>query len=181
MMTKLLSATLAAAITFGGGAAAFAQDAPPQPHRGGGMLMRADTNNDGILTRAELIASVEARFAKRDTNKDGKIGADERGRGGPGMRDDRRARGGEGRGNRLDTNNDGSISKAEQVAQATKLFDYIDRNGDGKIDKAERDALRDTMAALNRGHGGKGGHGRHGRMGPPPPPPAGTPNAPTGK
>lgn len=176
MMTRLLSATLAAAIAFGGGAAAFAQDAPPQ--RGGGMLMRADTNKDGIVTRAELIASVEARFAKRDANKDGKIGADERR--GHGMRGDRRDRG-EGRANRLDTNNDGTISKAEQVAQATKLFDYIDRNGDGKVDKAERDALRDTMSALNRGHGGKGGHGRHGRMGPPPPPPAGTPNAPTGK
>lgn len=176
MMTKLLSATLAAAITFGGGAAAFAQDAPPQPQRGGGMLMRADTNNDGILTRAEMITSVEARFAKRDTNKDGKIGADERR--GKGMRGERRGRGGEGRANRLDTNNDGAISKAEQVAQATRMFDYIDRNGDGKIDKAERDALRDTMVALNRGHGGKFGHGRHGRMGPPP---AGTPNAPTGK
>lgn len=179
MMTRLLSATLAAAITFGGGAAAFAQDAPPQPQRGnGGMLMRADTNNDGILTRAELIASVEARFAKRDTNKDGKITADERR--GKAMRGDHRSRGGEGRPNRLDTDNDGAISKAEQVAQATRMFDYIDRNGDGKVDKAERDALRDTMAALNRGHG-KGGHGRHGRMGPPPPPPAGTPNAPTGK
>ncbi|NML04997.1 ca2+ sensor protein [Sphingomonas sp. G-3-2-10] len=171
MMIKLLSATLAAAITFGGGAAAFAQEAPPQ--RGGGLLMRADANTDGILTRSELIAHVEARFAKRDANKDGKIGADERGGRGPGMRSRRGGPDGIGGGN-------GAPTKAEQIARATRAFDYIDRNGDGKVDKAERDALRDTMAALHRGGPGKFGHGRHGHMGPPPPPPAGTPNAPQG-
>ncbi|MDF7773815.1 hypothetical protein P1X14_01025, partial [Sphingomonas sp. AOB5] len=81
LKTRLFAAALAASLTIGGSAYALspaqsAQDAPAP--RGGGILLRADTNKDGIVTRAEMIADAEARFAKRDTNKDGKIGADER-------------------------------------------------------------------------------------------------------
>lgn len=199
MKTKLISAALAALLTTASGAA-MAQTAapsPPRPH-GGGLFMHADANKDGIVTRAELLADVDARFAKHDANKDGKITADERrGPGGHG----RRMRGGpdgppppgapgpEGpharRGAPADANNDGAVTLDEARAQALKVFGYVDRNNDGKIDKAEREAFRDAAMALrgpggpgprgHRGHRGHGGHGRHA------PPPAGAPEAPPGQ
>jgi hypothetical protein len=49
---------------------------------------------------------------------------------------------------RVDTDNDGAISLDEQRAQATKRFDRLDTNSDGKIDKAERDAARERMRGL---------------------------------
>jgi Ca2+-binding EF-hand superfamily protein len=42
------------------------------------MLMAADTNHDGQITRAEFDAAVKARFDKADTNHDGKLSPDER-------------------------------------------------------------------------------------------------------
>lgn len=42
------------------------------------MLMMADTNKDGTITRAEYDAAVKAHFDKADANHDGKITRDER-------------------------------------------------------------------------------------------------------
>jgi Ca2+-binding EF-hand superfamily protein len=42
------------------------------------MLMAADTNKDGQITRAEFDAAVKARFDKADTNHDGKVSPEER-------------------------------------------------------------------------------------------------------
>ena len=189
MNTKYISAALAALLATASGVA-LGQDAPPapQPHGPGGMFMHADTNKDGIVTREELLADVDARFAKFDANKDGKITADERpGRGRMGgrhMRDGDGAKPPEGappmahRGPPADTTNDGVITRDEQRAQALKIFGYVDRNGDGKIDKAERENFRDAAMAM-RGPGEHGRHqGRHGRQGPPP---AGAPQAPEGQ
>lgn len=54
-------------------------------HRGGeggrggmGMMMHADTNRDGILTKAEATAAAAAMFDRVDTNKDGRIDQAER-------------------------------------------------------------------------------------------------------
>jgi anthranilate phosphoribosyltransferase len=48
-------------------------------HKGGGMMMLklADANGDKTITNAEMMAAVDAHFAKADSNKDGKISADE--------------------------------------------------------------------------------------------------------
>lgn len=153
-------------------APAQAQDAP-RPGGGRDMLARADANDDGVVTKDELLADVDKRFARLDTDKDGKITQAEREALGGGMRG-RMAermmerRGGEGRMGRalerVDTNGDGVITLDEQRAGATQRFAYIDRNSDGKVDKAERDALRDMMASM------RGPDGRRG-----PPSPAGTP------
>ena len=47
---------------------------------GGGMkmLVRADTEGDKAVSKAEFRAAAEARFGKADTNNDGTISADER-------------------------------------------------------------------------------------------------------
>lgn len=38
-----------------------------------GQMMRADTNGDGVVTRAEVLAQAGARFDKLDANHDGKL------------------------------------------------------------------------------------------------------------
>lgn len=170
-MNKLLiSAALGAALLTG--SAATAQDGP----RGSrDPLARADADNDGAVTRAELLADVEKRFARADANKDGRITADEREALGKGMRGRmaRRAHrrmgseGGVGRMMmRADADGDGNISLAEHRAQAEQRFAFVDVNKDGSIDAAERAAVRDRMMAMR---------GRDGHRGPPPPP-AGAPD-----
>ena len=39
----------------------------------GGMMMMADANKDGVITKAEHTAHANAMFINMDTNKDGKI------------------------------------------------------------------------------------------------------------
>lgn len=58
-------------------APALAQDDAPRPSRGGGMMMRADTDNDGVITKAEALAQAAQRFDRMDLNRDGKLTRDE--------------------------------------------------------------------------------------------------------
>lgn len=134
-MKKILAAGLLGANLLAGAAMAAPQDRPT----GGNMLARADADNDGTITRPEYLADVDARFAKLDANKDGKISKEER----PGEGE----RGGRMMG-RIDTDGDGAISLDEQHAQANRRFDRLDTNGDGKIDKAEGDAARERMRGM---------------------------------
>jgi len=134
-MKKTLAAALLGATLFAGSAVAAPQDRPMED-----LLTMSDTNGDGVVTEAEFLADVDARFAKLDADKDGKISKQERpgdaeGRGGRMMR-------------RIDTNNDGAISLDEQRAQANRRFDRLDANADGKVDKAEADAARERMRAM---------------------------------
>jgi Ca2+-binding EF-hand superfamily protein len=133
-------------------------DFMPGAKRGGGMgdrmLERADTNGDGMISKDENRASVEARFARMDANGDGTIGADERRMGkGKGKRA-RAAAAGDAAGampgkmkaghamKRADNDGDGAISKAEFDAQSAERFGKLDTNGDGKIDATEMQAQR---------------------------------------
>ena len=132
-------------------------DFMPGARRGGmgdRMLERADANGDGMISKAENRAAVEARFARMDANGDGTIGADER-RMGRGMGKGKRAQAaGEAMGampgkmkaghamKRADGDGDGAISKAEYDAQSAERFGKLDANGDGKIDATEMQAQR---------------------------------------
>lgn len=143
--TKILIVSSAVALLAAGAAIA-------QP---GGM--RADANGDGDLTRAELNASVDARFARADANGDGAIDAAER----TAMREERRShragrhgrRGGEGRRRhggrmgRMDSNGDGVVTREEVSERALARFDRMDANSDGQIDAAERTAMREQRRA----------------------------------
>jgi hypothetical protein len=82
---------------------------PGQPGRGGPpnpLLQAFDTDRDGTLSAAEIDAAA-AKLRERDTNKDGKLTADElpRGQGGPG------GRGGLGRGGPGPIEADSDLSK----------------------------------------------------------------------
>jgi Ca2+-binding EF-hand superfamily protein len=50
-------------------------------HRHGGGMKHADTDGDGKVSKAEMLARAEARFDRADANKDGFITADEMRRG----------------------------------------------------------------------------------------------------
>ncbi|RYY27352.1 MAG: EF-hand domain-containing protein [Sphingomonadales bacterium] len=125
-MKKLLIAAAFGVMLAG---AAQAQDRP-------GMF--PDPNGDGVTTKAESTAAADARFARLDTDKDGKLSAAERAS----------APGG-GRGlDRADTDGDGTVSLEEVRASAAMRFDRIDANKDGKIDKAEADAVMARMGQM---------------------------------
>ena len=137
----VLSVAVALAMTS---VAAFAQVKPSTPDSAKPHMQRLDINNDGVIDRAEAAKAprLAERFDQMDTNKDGKLSADERAQ----MRGKHRrgARGdGHGRMMALDTDNDGRISRSEASAGNAKFaerFDQMDVNKDGYIDRADRQA-----------------------------------------
>ncbi|WP_242129623.1 EF-hand domain-containing protein [Sphingobium sp. Sx8-8] len=113
MIRKFMTTVALGSLFVGGLAAshlAFAQDdGGPGPHGPrGGMLMMADANHDGVVTKAEFTAALEARFARLDANHDGKLTSEDREILRQQRLDERFAA--------MDTNKDGQISKAEFVA-----------------------------------------------------------------
>jgi Ca2+-binding EF-hand superfamily protein len=81
-----LALLVAATGTVLGASAAHARDGErqmdgPGGRHGGEMFKRADANNDGFLTRDEMLKAHEERvdkmFAELDTDKDGKLSQDE--------------------------------------------------------------------------------------------------------
>ncbi len=140
---------------------------PGRPGGGGGagMMRMADANGDGIVTRAEYMAAVDARFDRMDRNHDGVLSPDEMpARGG--------WRGGRGGAdvpplsppNDLSTRETGTPpapayaagrppeTRDQYRAAAMRRFDRMDTNHDGRIDQAE-------MAAPPPGRPMRGGMG----------------------
>lgn len=125
--------------------------------------MRADANHDGIVTREEVIADADRRFAAMDTDGDGKLSREE-------MRAARQARraggGAEGRLDRIRPasptgephRRGGARPPLTQQAfrdRALNMFDRADANHDGRVDAQEMQAMRLLMRARMSG----GGHG----------------------
>ena len=146
MIRKFLSTAAVGSLMVGGLAAsglALAQPGPGQQdgHRGG-MIVMADANKDGKLSKAELTAALDARFTNMDANRDGKLAQEDR--------DLRRQARQDERFTQLDSDKNGQISKAEFTAGHQARADGKD---DGK--RGGSDGRR-----LGRGdhHGsGKGG------------------------
>lgn len=115
-------------------------DAPPPPHRGGGMMgVRPDA--EGNITRAAAMAAADQRFAAMDTDHDGTISAQEM----QAYREQRRAewqarRGGGGGGERAGRPAPRPVTAEAFRTRALAMFDRLDTNHDGKIDAAERAA-----------------------------------------
>jgi len=141
-MKRLIIAAALGATTLGGVAAA--QNVPqqtPVPARG---PVAADTNKDGVVTRAEATAAADAMFARMDKNRDGKISADERrGRRGANMPE---------------------MTQQQFRERALKRFERADANSDGRLDQAERQNIRGKRGA-HRGGGMVHRGGRGERMG----------------
>ncbi|URW76522.1 hypothetical protein M9980_04710 [Sphingomonas donggukensis] len=157
MKRFLIAAALMGTTAVGG--FAYAAQTPPAS-----KPLKGDTNADGQISRAEFIAQAQAKFAAMDTDKNGAISREERraahadrggrhgkrgGMGGPfepvAGQDAPAPAGRPGVGKmleRLDTNADGRITRAEYAAQAGTRFARMDANGDGTVDKTEMAAMR---------------------------------------
>jgi Ca2+-binding EF-hand superfamily protein len=137
---QVLSVAVALALTS---AAAFAQVQQTTPDRAK-QRMQLDVNQDGVIDRTEAAKApkLAARFDQLDTNKDGKLSADELSHM-RGKHDGRGMAGGHNRMMALDTDKDGRISRAEAMAAKGKFadrFDKMDVNKDGYIDRADMQA-----------------------------------------
>ena len=110
MHKTLLVGGLAALILASAGVA-VAQQAPARP-------MRADTDGDSRLSRAEFVGQRVQRLSAIDSNQDGSITVDERRAG----------------------------MQARMAARADARFDRLDANDDGSVSRAEFDAARETRA-----------------------------------
>jgi Ca2+-binding EF-hand superfamily protein len=139
-------------LSFAATALATAALADGGPNGGpGGFLKSADLNKDGVIDQTEFQTARDKWFADLDANKDGFVSADELKAFGDKMhaqwaqKHGDQAKAGEQDQNRkhgdfaqnilqrVDTDKDGKISKAEFDAEGTKLFTRLDANGDGKI------------------------------------------------
>lgn len=130
----------------------FADDAAApqgQGHRHGQMMEKlraADTNGDGLISRAEAAAlpMIAKNFDAIDTNHDGQLSKDEL----KAFFQAKRQQMAAAWFKKVDTDGDGRISKAEAQANAPRLakhFDQIDTNGDGFI-------TPDELAAAHEHH-----------------------------
>lgn len=129
-------------------ATAFATPAAAQLFGGGDPFADADTNHDGIVTKAEFAAKRAASFVQLDRNGDGFISRDDFGRLAK-LRPQAMERL-----NALiaagDANHDGKLSREELANAPMPLFERADANHDGRIDQAELTAAK-AMAAQMRG------------------------------
>jgi hypothetical protein len=126
---------LAAVAALAAGAAA-AQD---------GRFARADTDRNGVLSRAEVdraLPGIAPRFDEIDRNRDGNLSPDELRAWSPSRRtEDRRGEGGfAAHFRRADANGDGALTRAEVDQALPRLgakFERIDANRDGKLTQEE--------------------------------------------
>jgi hypothetical protein len=159
MIRKFMTTVALGSLFVGGLAAshlAFAQaDAPQRRMDRVGPMAMADANKDGNLTRAELTQALTARFAKMDTNGDGKITKEER--------QAQRAARLDARFASLDADKNGQISKAEFTAGHDK---EDGKDGDQAM-RGDRRGGPDGGRPMGGHHSGKmgmmgGGMGGHG-------------------
>lgn len=114
-------------------------------HGGEGIFERADTNNDGSVTREEFIAARGQQFARFDRNSDGYIDGNDV----PKRLAERRKQngGGEMYGGQFDTDGDGKVSKDEFINGPTLIFDRADTDKNNVLDAKELAAAKEAAKA----------------------------------
>jgi Ca2+-binding EF-hand superfamily protein len=113
------------------------------PRRGMGRriqnLREADANKDGIITRDEVMAAAERRFASLDRNKDDALDkgdADALRKETADYRVQRFM-------HRFGVDRDGKVTKEQFFAKAKERFARLDRDGDGTVSRGERGWSKD--------------------------------------
>lgn len=142
---RLTLLAAAGAVTLSLAAPAMAQPAPPQPPED--PLARLDTDGDGAITKDEVEAVRQARFAEADTDGDGQLTRAELEAFGEMRRETRKMRRRDAAFETMDANGDGTIGPDEFGGPEDRIFDRLDTDGDGTITAEEREAARDRMKA----------------------------------
>jgi len=125
---------------------------------GGNLMQALDLNSDGTLDSREIQAAPMS-LRKLDKNKDFKLTPDELGgRGGPGG--DISARMLE-----MDKNKDGKLTSDEVPERMGRFIERMDTNGDGAVDKAEIQAFQEEMRKRWEEGGGDRDRGDRGDRG----------------
>jgi hypothetical protein len=130
-------------------------------HSPNAALMKYDSNHDGVLTRAELLAGLKAEFDSYDTNHNNCLSPDE-------VRALNQARVQQDASQAtplVDWNQDGCIDFHEYSATTLSLFDSLDTNGDGKLTADEINPKSKTPGRPKQDTGEPGGHHGRGRGG----------------
>jgi len=123
--TKTLLVGGVAALTLATAAGvAIAQQAGTDQERPNRM-QRADTDNDGRISRAEFVDGRIGRLTALDANRDGSVSAEEM----QGQREARRSEHADRRFARMDANGDGSVTRAEFDAAAEARPERGERAG----------------------------------------------------
>src|SRR5687768_17756782 len=112
---------------------------------GEGIFERADANNDGSVTKEELIAARGQQFAKFDRNSDGYLDSNDV----PKRMAERRKQngGGEMQGGQFDTDGNGKVSKEEFINGPTLIFDRADTDKNNVLDAKELAAAKEAAKA----------------------------------
>lgn len=110
------------------------------------MIERLDINEDGKISKEEVDAVRDERFAKFDTDNSGGLSIEEIEAGREAEKQERRAE----RLSRIDTNGDQEISREEFGGRETRLFDRLDANEDGEISEDEIKAMKDKRGGKRR-------------------------------
>jgi len=118
------------------------------------LLAKADTNGDGIVTKAEFTQARAKMFDRLDRNHDNYLSKDDKPR--FSLRQN-------GNGDRLqqmvlmlDKDGDGRISRSEFVDSPSLLFERADTNHDGAVDASELAAIRSKLARTGASGGDEG-------------------------
>ena len=153
--------TIAALVTVVVGSAALTAMAQHQRGLGEPMVEAVDANQDGNISKDELVAHRAEKFTSADTNGDNLVTAEEFEAFAIAERErkqaERRAR----MFDKLDADGDGYVTAEEHAAADTRMdrmFDRVDTDGDGLIKEAEREAAKEKM----KNRRGQRGMGRRG-------------------
>jgi hypothetical protein len=127
-------------------------------HSQSAALMKYDSNHDGVLTRAELLAGLKAEFESYDTDHNNCLTVDE-------VRAINQARVKQDASQAtplVDWNQDGCIDFHEYSGTALSLFDSLDTDGDGQLTAKEINPAAKSPGQKQGAPGGRHGRGRGG-------------------
>jgi Ca2+-binding EF-hand superfamily protein len=156
--TKWIIAGTLLALTAGGAYAAdsMRRDFGEQRQRVAKMVFdRIDTDHDGAISADEMTAAITKRFSDADANGDGLVTKAEAVAAIEAQTEFERARKHAGRiadglFYRVDLDDNGQVALAEIENRAKKAFALVDWNDDGKVDVAEIARMRPQHAGFHR-------------------------------
>ena len=118
----------------------------------GAIFSQLDADQDGQVTRAEMMAAAQARFAKQDSDGDGALSQSEMKAAAEGRAGKKAEKRFEKMLKRADVDGDGKLSFAElSQKRGDRHFARMDGNGDGAISRDEF-ANQARLHGQNRAH-----------------------------